>query len=105
MPVQRPVSSLALLAVISHCAISSVLGPVAVTGATGKLGRAVVQQLVAKSIPCKILVRRTPAAEPSSAADATPEQVLAWLAGMPGVNIVQGDVTNRCSGSIAQRRA
>eukprot|EP00446_Apocalathium_sp_SHHI-4_P059803 CAMPEP_0177418292 /NCGR_PEP_ID=MMETSP0368-20130122/69104_1 /TAXON_ID=447022 ORGANISM="Scrippsiella hangoei-like, Strain SHHI-4" /NCGR_SAMPLE_ID=MMETSP0368 /ASSEMBLY_ACC=CAM_ASM_000363 /LENGTH=308 /DNA_ID=CAMNT_0018887927 /DNA_START=39 /DNA_END=965 /DNA_ORIENTATION=- len=70
--------------------------PVAVTGSTGKLGRRAVQQLVEQGYPVRCLLRHDySAARPSDAPEATSEEVAAWLAAMPGVTMVPGDVTNR----------
>ena len=54
-----------------------------------------VQQLVERGYPVRILLRHDLAASPSSDADAEPAAVAAWLATMPGVLPVKGDVTNR----------
>eukprot|EP00962_Isochrysis_galbana_P049317 scaffold20827_cov129-Isochrysis_galbana.AAC.1 len=72
---------------------------VAVTGATGKLGRLAVQQLVSKNVRVRVLLRHDPASasEASGAAEATAPQVAAWLKGMPGVTLVKGDVNDRDS--------
>jgi len=74
---------------------TAVRAPVAVIGSTGRLGRLAVQQLVERGYPVRILLRHDLAASPSSEADAEPAAVAAWLATMPGVLPVKGDVTNR----------
>ena len=50
------------------CAVATI--PVAVTGATGKLGRHAVEQLVAAGHPVRCLVRCDPAATASRGQDA-----------------------------------
>jgi len=68
---------------------------VAVTGATGKLGRKVVEQLIERGYGVRCLVRRDPSGvKPSNAPSASPRQVAAWLANLPGVDVVPGDVTS-----------
>lgn len=73
---------------------------VAVIGATGRLGRLAVQQLVAQGIPCNILVRQVPQKEvivPSQLDDGedySSEQVTAYLTALHGVQAIQGDVGN-----------
>eukprot|EP00930_Biecheleria_cincta_P006807 TRINITY_DN107888_c0_g1_i1.p1 TRINITY_DN107888_c0_g1~~TRINITY_DN107888_c0_g1_i1.p1 ORF type:complete len:320 (+),score=47.48 TRINITY_DN107888_c0_g1_i1:56-1015(+) len=68
---------------------------VAVTGATGKLGRKVVQQLLAHGYKVRCLVRHNPnGMSPSDATTASPAQVAAWLATLDGVDVVPGDVNN-----------
>jgi len=85
------------LIVLLQAAMPAALAPVAVTGATGKLGRAAVQQLVAKNVPVRVLMRHTPApaSEASSAPEATAPQVAAWLNSLPGVTLVKGDINDR----------
>ena len=51
---------------------------IAVIGSTGKLGRLAVCALVRRGFETRCLVRHVPAGIPSGAADATPEQVVAW---------------------------
>mmetsp|Transcript_30239 Transcript_30239/g.63172 ORF Transcript_30239/g.63172 Transcript_30239/m.63172 type:complete len:338 (-) Transcript_30239:24-1037(-) len=72
---------------------------VAVIGATGRLGRIAVQQLVDQGIGCNLLMRSKPTVEleeiPTAlTGDSTKEEVVAYLASLEGVNIVQGDVGN-----------
>jgi nucleoside-diphosphate-sugar epimerase len=68
---------------------------VAVVGATGRLGRLTVQQLVDQGIECKILSRKKPdVALKELPKDATSAQVAAYLSSLPGVAVVQGDVGN-----------
>ncbi|CAE8631867.1 unnamed protein product [Polarella glacialis] len=71
--------------------------PVAVIGATGKLGRHAVQKLVQQGCSVRCLVRCAPssAAKPSNAQNATSAEVAAWLTTLPGVELVEGDVTDR----------
>mmetsp|Transcript_71 Transcript_71/g.137 ORF Transcript_71/g.137 Transcript_71/m.137 type:complete len:331 (-) Transcript_71:498-1490(-) len=75
---------------------------VAVIGATGKLGRTAVQQLVDQGIQCKLLLRssskklddgETPET-PSLTAKSSKEEVVSYLTSLPGVSTVQGDVGN-----------
>lgn len=67
---------------------------VAIIGATGRLGRHAVQQLVDRGIECKILLRRDPASKVPSQIDkeSGKEDVAAYLANLKGVSAVQGDV-------------
>ena len=77
---------------------------VAVVGATGRLGRIVVQKLVDDGIPCKILVRShkgtttSPVLSRESVLSGNPsvskEDVISYLGSLNGVDIVQGDVGN-----------
>mmetsp|Transcript_30208 Transcript_30208/g.46083 ORF Transcript_30208/g.46083 Transcript_30208/m.46083 type:complete len:330 (-) Transcript_30208:101-1090(-) len=73
-----------------------VSGKVAVIGSTGRLGREAVQQLSQAGIPCKILVRRpiSVAAPQELTEESTKEELSAYLASLPEVEVVQGDVTN-----------
>ena len=59
---------------------------VAVIGSTGKLGRCAVRELVAQGYAARCLVR-----------DVSPADVRAELAALPGVTLVEGDVTDRAS--------
>ena len=65
---------------------------VAVTGATGKLGRCAVAQLVAEGHEVRCLVRRAPSGSGSRASE-EPGEVAAWLASL-GAELLQGDVTD-----------
>ena len=67
---------------------------VAVIGATGRLGREAVQQLVDRGIKCKILIRQQPASRVPSKIDkdSSKEDVAAYLADMNGVSFIRGDV-------------
>ena len=76
------------------CAVAGAT-PVAVTGATGKLGRHAVEQLVAAGHPVRCLVRCDPAATASRGQDARNTEVAAWLATLPGVELIKGEVTDR----------
>jgi len=71
---------------------------VAVIGATGRLGRIAVQQLVNKGIACNILVRNSASPDtdiPSSlTGSSTREEVTTYLSSLDGVSAVQGDVGN-----------
>uniref|UniRef100_A0A7S0AG11 NAD(P)-binding domain-containing protein n=1 Tax=Pyrodinium bahamense TaxID=73915 RepID=A0A7S0AG11_9DINO len=69
---------------------------VAVIGSTGKLGRHAVQQLVERGYSVRCLVRQDPVGtNPCCAPSATSAEVAAWLAAMPGVQLVRGDITDR----------
>jgi uncharacterized protein YbjT (DUF2867 family) len=77
--------------------------PVAIIGATGRLGRLAVQELVDQGIPCRLLVREIPptADEPSSAYGVsslaecdTKEDLISYFQSLPGVSIVAGDVSS-----------
>ena len=85
-----------LLAMISS---AHGLPTVAVTGSTGRLGRLGVKALVAKGYKVKALLRHevSPTVAPSGDKSAEPAAVAAWLASMPGVELVKGDVTDRAS--------
>ena len=71
---------------------------VAVIGATGRLGRITVQQLVDQGVECKILLRQKPTGTvpPPNAltGDSSKEEVTAFLTSLKGVEVVQGDVGN-----------
>lgn len=76
---------------------------IAVTGTTGKLGRLVVQQLIGEGYKARCLLRHPKGREniePSCAPTASKEAVVAWLASLPGVEFVPGDVTD--PGSCAE---
>jgi len=74
--------------------------PVAVIGATGRLGRWAVQELVDRGIPCHLLVRNMPphassSAVPKSLQDCeSSEQVLLYFQSLPNVSLMQGDVSD-----------
>ena len=71
---------------------------VAVTGATGKLGRLAVQKLSARGISTRVLLRHDiTGVTPSIADDASSEAVAAYLAGLQGVCMVKGEVTDPAS--------
>ena len=70
---------------------------VAVIGTTGTLGREAVLQLVRQGIPVKCLLRHsiTGVTPPASLTEATNStQIAAYLATLPGVEMIQGDITN-----------
>ena len=87
------------LFIVASLAVVTPASKIAVTGATGNLGRLCVQRLVDRGYEVRALLRHelNPAVTPSSAKDAAPEAVAAWLAAMPGVELVKGDVTDRAS--------
>jgi uncharacterized protein YbjT (DUF2867 family) len=71
---------------------------VAVVGATGRLGREVVQKLSDQGIPTNILLRGKLPSVPAPSfltKECTKEDVTAYLAALPGVQVVQGDVTKK----------
>ena len=72
---------------------------VAVTGGTGKLGRAAVQLLSSGGTPVRVLSRHDvdASALPSCAPDATAAQVTAYYAALPNVELVKGDATDAAS--------
>ena len=72
---------------------------IAVTGSTGRLGRLGVQKLVNKGFAVRALLRHelSPEVAPSGDKNAEPAAVAAWLASMPGVELVRGDVTDPAS--------
>lgn len=86
----HPTLLLALAAFAVRCAADMV----AVTGATGKLGRHAVQQLVEQGYSVRCLCRSAPT-KPSRGEDATAGEVAAWLATLPGVEVFQGQVTEK----------
>eukprot|EP00977_Amphora_coffeiformis_P003120 scaffold581_cov169-Amphora_coffeaeformis.AAC.10 len=71
-----------------------VVKQVAVIGATGRLGRQAVQQLVDRGIKCKLLLRQEPASRVPSNIDkeSSKEDVGAYLANLKGVSVVRGDI-------------
>jgi uncharacterized protein YbjT (DUF2867 family) len=87
---------LLLLLPAAAAALSS-SSKVAVIGATGRLGRAAVQQLSQQGIPTRCLVRHDIAHVPipSSLQEAeSSAQVGAYLSTLPGVELVKGDINN-----------
>ena len=77
---------------------------VAVTGATGKVGRLAVMKLVAGGDTARILLRHTvpgdvprsdPAKPPPAEADKT--EVAAFLVGLQNVEVVRGDINDKAS--------
>lgn len=90
------------LFLLLHTAGALLPGPaskIAVTGATGKLGREAVELLSSSGAALRILARREvdPTVEPSIAPDATAAEVLAYFAKAPNVELVRGDVTDEKS--------
>lgn len=74
---------------------------VAVIGATGRLGRLAVQELVDQGVPCRLLVRKMPSSTstaPSSISSLdecdTSEDVLAYFQSLPDVTLIKGDVND-----------
>ena len=74
-------------------------GPVAVIGTTGKVGRMAVEALVSKGYKARCLCRHhvEESAMPDGAPGADPASVLAYLASLPDVTLVKGDVTDKDS--------
>ena len=75
---------------------------VAVVGTTGRLGRQAIIELNNKNIPTKALIRKPvdiadTSITPSIAKDATGAQVAAYLAALPNVELVLGDVNDQTS--------
>mmetsp|Transcript_69707 Transcript_69707/g.204016 ORF Transcript_69707/g.204016 Transcript_69707/m.204016 type:complete len:325 (+) Transcript_69707:107-1081(+) len=70
---------------------------VAVIGATGKVGRHAVRQLVEQGHQVRCMVRHDASGQPNAGKDASPAEVAAYLAEMPGVELVRGDVEDRKS--------
>ena len=75
---------------------------VAVTGTTGRLGRQAILQLDKSNVHVKALVRKpvdiaVKCIAPSIAKDATGAQVAAYLAALPNVELVLGDITDKVS--------
>eukprot|EP00439_Symbiodinium_sp_Y106_P039416 s4399_g4.t2 len=83
-----------LLLTLAAFAVRCAADMVAVTGATGKLGRHAVQQLVEQGHSVRCLCRSAPTT-PSKGEDATAGEVAAWLATLPGVEVLQGQVTEK----------
>ena len=71
----------------------------AVTGATGNVGRAAVQRLVADGDCARILLRHevTSGSAVPPAADADSSAVASYLVGLPGVEAVRGDINDPAS--------
>lgn len=92
-----------LLGLVALVATSSAL-KVAVTGPTGKLGRAAVRQLVANGYEAKILLRHS-ATAPQGASDvsrlppidADSAAVATYLLGLKGVEAIKGDINDEAS--------
>ena len=95
-------STLLYLCTLTPIQAMTMVKQVAVIGATGRLGRLAVTQLVERGIPCKILVRQEtlPSPPPSLSLDTkengetslSSAQVAAYLASLKGVSVVHGDV-------------
>jgi nucleoside-diphosphate-sugar epimerase len=82
--------------------VQALTSPVAVIGATGKLGRLAVQQLIDQGITCRLLVRTLPSSPEATIKVASTlddcessEQVLAYFQSNPNVILHEGDVGNR----------
>lgn len=75
---------------------------VAVTGTTGRLGRQAILHLNKANVPVKALIRKPvdiadKSITPSIAKDATGAQVAAYLAALPNVELVLGDINDEDS--------
>jgi len=94
-PPSLPLALLALLACFSPAASLTV----AVTGATGNVGRAAVQRLVADGDCARILLRHEVSSGSAvpPAADADSSAVASYLVGLPGVEAVRGDINDPAS--------
>jgi uncharacterized protein YbjT (DUF2867 family) len=68
---------------------------VAVTGATGKLGRRAVVNLSKQGVPTRCLVRRDIPPDTQPNINGTSVQVAAYLKSLPNVELIKGDVTNQ----------
>lgn len=78
---------------------SSIRGPVAVIGTTGRLGREAVVQLSSQSIPVRCLLRTLVADDvPATLNDATStSEIASYLSKLPGVTMIRGDVNDQDS--------
>eukprot|EP00978_Attheya_sp_CCMP212_P035337 scaffold153220_cov68-Attheya_sp.AAC.1 len=99
----RAINLLALLCIFSQTlAFSSVMSmsatstKVAVIGSTGKLGRQAVLELSSRNIHVRCLLRKEIPVntEPSIEKDASSSQVAAYLAELPGVEMIKADVSD-----------
>ena len=86
----------------SDTGIGSDQKKVAVVGTTGHLGRQAIIELNNKNIPTKALIRKPvdiadTSITPSIAKDATGAQVAAYLAALPNVELVLGDINDKDS--------
>lgn len=68
---------------------------VAVTGATGKLGRRAVVNLSKQGVSTRCLIRRDIPAETKPDLNGASVEVAAYLKSLPNVELVKGDVTNQ----------
>ena len=71
--------------------------PVAVIGSTGRLGRLVVEELVAQGYPARCLLRHELPPDGGEGEPTTSAQVAGLLAKMPGVTMVKGDINDPAS--------
>ena len=71
--------------------------PVAVIGSTGRLGRPVVEELVAQGYPARCLLRHELPPDGGEGEPTTSAQVAGLLAKMPGVTMVKGDINDPAS--------
>ena len=87
----------AIIIAAGRAAVASPPAKIAVIGATGKVGRSAVQQLVSRGYKPRILLRHpasVPAPSSMPSADAPPAEVASFLASLPGVETISGDVTD-----------
>lgn len=85
-----------LLYITTFCSAMTVNNKklVAVTGATGRLGRRAVVDLSKLGVPTRCLVRRDIPADTKPDLNGTSVEVAAYLKSLPSVELVKGDVTN-----------
>ena len=86
---------LAWMAAASLALVSK--APVAVIGSTGRLGRLVVEELVAQGYPARCLLRHELPPDGGEGEPTTSAQVAGLLAKMPGVTMVKGDINDPAS--------
>ena len=96
------IRSLAMAGSSSDSGLAPKKKQVAVVGTTGRLGRQAIIELNNKNIPTKALIRKPvdiadTSITPSIAKDATGAQVAAYLAALPNVELVLGDVNDQTS--------
>eukprot|EP00957_Ditylum_brightwellii_P115269 8790021-Ditylum_brightwellii.AAC.1 len=79
--------------------MSTAVKKVAVIGTTGRLGRQAVLQLNENNVPARCLLRHEvdKSVKPSIDKDASSAEVAAYLASLPNVEMIKGDVTDEAS--------
>eukprot|EP00566_Odontella_aurita_P014864 CAMPEP_0113558140 /NCGR_PEP_ID=MMETSP0015_2-20120614/18183_1 /TAXON_ID=2838 /ORGANISM="Odontella" /LENGTH=342 /DNA_ID=CAMNT_0000459647 /DNA_START=27 /DNA_END=1052 /DNA_ORIENTATION=+ /assembly_acc=CAM_ASM_000160 len=85
-----------IAALASPLRMSTTPRKIAVIGTTGRLGRQAITQLSSRNVPVRCLLRRPidPSVKPSIEKDASSAEVAAYLASLPGVEMVKGDVND-----------